>query len=123
MHDEAHPATFTSSPSLMGDRIFVSGKQWLEPLGPSQCRIHFRAEAAAKVPGVSPLVERSIERKLHVQYADVPKVAERYAQQCARDPAKAVGSRQAPEATADVRAAPAKSNGGPAPVGVAPAPA
>lgn len=42
--DEAHAASFSSSPRMMSQRAVVRGRTWLEPLTPKSCKAVYRVE-------------------------------------------------------------------------------
>ena len=39
LYDEEHGLTFTSTPSVLADRISVAGRQWVESISPTQCKV------------------------------------------------------------------------------------
>ena len=51
-YDAEHGMTFTSEPPVFADRIKVGGRQWLEVVGPRQCRIQQQTNVSVKIFGV-----------------------------------------------------------------------
>ena len=60
--------TLTVVPSVMADKISVTGETWVTPLGPSKCRRIFEAHVIVKVFGIGSIIEKKLIADLQLSY-------------------------------------------------------
>ena len=70
--------TFTSEPPVLADRINVGGKQWIEPISSTQCRVLQQTEVSVRIFGVGGQVEQALGQSIQDSCAGLPRSAEAY---------------------------------------------
>ena len=79
--DADHPYCYSTQFPVMTSRIKVEGKQWLEPVSATACKIHVSAKLSILISGVGGAAERGVEKSMRAAYKDLPVRAANYAAQ------------------------------------------
>ena len=79
LHDQAHAATFDSSPRPMGQRVALHGKTWVEAVSPTSCRAFYRVDIVVKLVGFSHLLEQGLEKRIKTSYSKLSTLTLAYA--------------------------------------------
>jgi len=77
--DEAHAASFSSSPRMMSQRAVVRGRTWLEPLTPKSCKAVYRVEIEVRIVALSSLLEQGLEKRVRDSYTRLTALTKEYA--------------------------------------------
>eukprot|EP00966_Prymnesium_polylepis_P292709 6759921-Prymnesium_polylepis.1 len=72
MYDEEHPCKIHVTMPTLGDRIAISGVQWLVREGDANCTVVNRIQVAVRMFGVGRMVENQIEQEYQQAYDAFP---------------------------------------------------
>jgi hypothetical protein len=76
--DRAHAAQFESEPTMMKQRIRISGESWLEELGPKSCKACYRVELEVRMAGVASMLEDALEKRVRDSYTTLNRLTMSY---------------------------------------------
>ena len=77
--DRAHPGTFETLPSILADKLVISGDCWCEPRDDARsCFLHTRHSVSCKVFGVGGLIESTILSQVKGSYGSLSAATQEY---------------------------------------------
>ena len=68
LHDEAHLATFETKPSILSDKLFISGSVWCEHVSEQRCVLHNEVLIDARIFGVGSVIEGALASQMQATY-------------------------------------------------------
>ena len=76
--DEQHLASFETRPSVLGDKLVISGDCWCEPKGEASCVLHTRHVVTCKVFGVGGMIEQTVLGQIKGSYKQLSACTREY---------------------------------------------
>lgn len=76
--NESHVATFEMRPSVLGDKLVVSGDCWCEQAADRSCRLHTRHSVHCRLFPIGSLVERVLLSQMETSYQGLAALTTEY---------------------------------------------